>query len=197
MAVPWTLLATLSGPMALAQPPSQATLPPVKRAAAQWLKDVTGPGKAYRTTLLAKDGSPLAARAINDRLFLLQGGDHSIGIGFRKPPRPDSSLTELRSTFQHLALDRIPVPGLKEPGWETRLRTPRSSFSEGVRLESWRHGVLTIRVQTTFFAVDGRRTDIEVPADAPMPPGTFFHVRTAIDADLLIVGRLFPPDTDH
>ena len=44
MAVPWTLLATLSGPMALAQPPSQATLPPVKRAAAQWLKDVTGPG---------------------------------------------------------------------------------------------------------------------------------------------------------
>ena len=175
---------------ALAQPPAAAPIQDVQAAVVKWLDRDTEPGNLFRATLHAEDGSPLTARAINQRLFLIEDGELSIGIGFREPPRPESSLMELQSTFQHLALDRIPVPGVRAPGWETRLQTPRSSFREGVTLESWQDGVLRLRVRTTFFAVYGRRTDLEVPADAAMPPGSFFQMRRPIRADMLIKGKL-------
>lgn len=191
LAMTFLLLGTACTPQVAAESASPpASLEDVKAAVEGWLEGVTGPEQAFRATLPPEDGSALTGRAINERLFVLHGGTSLIGIGFSQPPRADSSLAELRSTFKHLALDRIPVPGIRARGWQTRLLTPRSSFREGVTLQSWQDGVLSIRVQTTFFAVSARRTDILVPADAPMPPGTFFQIRRPIRADLLIEGDL-------
>jgi hypothetical protein len=162
----------------------------VKRAVAGWLEGMEG--NVYKATIRASDGkSPLPATRINNRLFAFREGKVYIGIGFSKAPRIDASLDELRATFAHVALDRVPVPGIEAVGWETRLQTPISSFKKGVTLEAWEGGVLRLRVQTEFFAAYGRRTDILVPADAGYPEGTYFQIRKPITADLVIEGRLF------
>jgi ecotin len=165
----------------------------VQGAVQSWIDGIKG--KAYKADLRSNDGvSPLPSKAINSSLFALQEDNLYIGIGFSKPPKIDTSLTDLQATFAHIALDRLPVPGIKAVNWETRLQTPVSSFKDGVTLESWKDGVLRVRVQTEFFAAGGHRTDIIVPADAPMQKGTYFQIRTPIKADLLIEGRLLPAD---
>ncbi len=172
--------------------PEQAVTPTcdeVRLAAEKWIYGLQG--KAYKAELRAKDGvSPLPAKAVNDHLFAFQEGDLYIGIGFSKPPKPESTLAELRSTLMHIALDRVPVPGVKAANWDTRLMTPVSSFKEGVTLESWNDGVLRVRVQSSFFAAAGNRTDLILPMDTAMPEGTYFQIRRPIKADLLIEGRL-------
>jgi hypothetical protein len=173
-----------------AEKPAAPSHDAVKGAVAQWIDGLRD--QAYTATFRASDGkSPLPSKRINDRLFAFQEGDVYIGIGFKKAPANTSTLQELRQTFAHLALDRIPVPGIDAKHWETRLRTPRSSFREGVTIESWEAGVIKLRVRTEFFAAGGRRTDILVPADAGMPEGTYFQIRRPIRADFLIEGRLF------
>ncbi len=165
--------------------------PEVVAAAQTWLRKLGG--RPYKATIRSADGeSPLPARRIDNRLFAFHEGDVYIGIGFSAAPSATSTLADLRKTFKHLALDRLPVPGVKATGWETRLQTRFSSFKEGVTLESWQDGVLRLRVVTEFFAAYGRRTDILIPADAGMPKNTYFQVRRPIKADLVIEGRLFP-----
>lgn len=162
----------------------------VTSAVEAWIDGLDG--TVYKATLRASDEvSPLPSTPINDHLFAFREGNLYIGLGFSEPPSSNSTLEELRATFKHIALDRIPVPGVEATNWETRLQTPRSSFKEGVTLESWKDGVLRIRVQTEFFAAYGRRTDIRIPADARMPKGTYFQIRQPIKADLVIEGRLF------
>ena len=187
------LLAAASCLPAFAEPPRAAPHQDVQSAVAAWIDGVTGKGKEYKATLRSRDGvSPLPSKAINERLFAFHEGDLYVGIGFSKPPKRGSTLPELRATLKHIALDRVPVPGIAAVGWETRLQTPRSSFNEGVMIESWKDGVIRVRVHTEFFAAYGRRTDILVPADAAMTQGTYFQIRKPIKADLLIEGRLFP-----
>ena len=187
-----TLLVTAICLTAFAKSPSATPIQNVQSAVEKWLDGVTGTGKVYKATLRSNDGkSPLPSRAINERLFAFQEGDLYIGIGFSKPPKVTSSLSELRPTLKHITLDRVPVPGIKAVGWQTRLQTPISSFKKGVTIESWKDGVLCVRVQTKFFAAYGRRTDILVPADAGMPQGTYFQIRKPIITNLLIEGRLF------
>jgi hypothetical protein len=158
-----------------------------------WLDDVTGKGKLYKATIRGSDNVlPMPSKKINDRLFAFQDDEVYIGIGFSKPPAMGSTPEQLQKTLKHIALDRVCVPGIDAAGWMIRLQTPQSSFKKGVTIKSLKDGVLSVRVQTEFFAVYGRRTDIRVPADAGMPKGTYFQIRKPIKADLLIEGRLFP-----
>lgn len=162
----------------------------VRHTVDTWLDSMQG--KIYKATLRAQDGvSPLPVTAVNERLFNWKDGDISIGIGFSQPPTAQSTLQSLRTSFKHLALDHIPVPGVASKRWETRLRTPMSSFKDGVSLESWENGVLLLRVQTTFFAAYGRDLSVKTPADAGMPEGSYFQIRKPVKADLVIEGRLF------
>lgn len=177
--------------------PAHAEGPPtppadeVKKAAQAWVDSL--PATGYAATLRAADGvSPLPAQPVNDHLFAFTEGPVYIGIGFGIAPKPDSTLKELQDNLKHVALDQVPVPGVKAGNWETRLQTPVSSFKDGVTLEKYENGVLTFRVKTEFFAAYGRRTDLILPADAGLPPDAYFQIRTPIKAELLIEGRLFP-----
>ncbi len=186
---PALLLALLSP--ARAEAPPTPTAAEVQKAAQAWIDSL--PSTGYAATIRAADGtSPLPSRAVNEHLFAFTEGPVYIGIGFGIAPKPDSTLEELQDSLKHVALDQIPVPGVAAPNWETRLMTPVSSFKDGVRLEKYEKGVLTIRVKTQFFAASGRRTDLLLPADVGMPKDAYFQIRTPINADLLIVGRLFP-----
>ncbi len=162
----------------------------VVKAAQAWIDGLEG--KAYKTTIRSADGSPLATRAINNRLFAMTDGPVYIGVGFSTAPKATSTLADLKRSLRHVALDKIPVPGVAAKHWETRLQTPVSSFKKGVTVESFSKGVLRLRVQTTFFAAYGRRTNILLPADAGMPKGTYFQIRKPIKADLIIECQLFP-----
>lgn len=162
----------------------------VRQAAQTWLDGLGG--KPYRATLRATDGKfPLLGKAINDHMFAFVDEEVSIGLGFSKAPAKDSTLEDLRSTFSYLALDRIPVPTVRAKNWETRLMTPVSSFKDGVILESWKDGVLRLRVTTRFFAASGRRLDVEVPADAAMPPDSYFMIRQPVQGELVVEVKLF------
>lgn len=176
---------------AYAEAPATPTVDEVKKAAQAWIDAL--PATGYAATLRAADGvSPLPAQGVNDHLFAFTEGPVYIGIGFGIAPKPDTTLKELQDNLKHVALDKIPVPGVKASNWETRLMSPISSFKDGVTLEKYENGVLTFRVKTQFFAAYGRRTDLVLPADAGMPPDAYFQIRTPIKADLLIEGRLFP-----
>ena len=184
------LLLTLFLP-ARAEAPVTPPAAEVRKAAQAWID--TLPATGYSATLRAADGvSPLPSRAVNDHLFAFTEGPVYIGIGFDIAPKADSTLKELQDNLKHVALDQVPVPGVKAANWETRLMTPVSSFKDGVTLEKYEKGVLTFRVKTEFFAAYGRRTDLILPADAPSPPDGYFQIRTPIKADLLVEGRLFP-----
>ena len=189
LAIPALLLAvfTTARAEALATP----TAAEVERATQGWIDAL--PAGGYAATLRAADGvSPLPSQPVNDHLFAFTEGPVYIGIGFGIAPKADSTLKELQDNLKHVALDQVPVPGVKAGNWETRLQTPVSSFKDGVTLEKYENGVLTFRVKTEFFAAYGRRTDLILPADAGLPPDAYFQIRTPIKADLLIEGRLFP-----
>lgn len=134
---------------------------------------------------------PLAASPVNDHLFAIRGDEAEFGLGFSEAPAATSTLAELRRTFAHIALDRIPVPGVQATGWETRLRTPTSTITEGVTIVSWENGIIRLRVQTEFFAAYGQRADVQVPADAALPEDAHFQIRRRLAADFEIRARLF------
>ena len=118
-----SLFATASCLPAFAGPPGATPSQDVQSAVEEWIAGVTGTGKVYKATLRSNDGaSPLPSKAINERLFAFHEGDLYIGIGFSKPPKIDSTLSELQATLKHIALDRVPVPGIEAVGWETRCR---------------------------------------------------------------------------
>ena len=161
-----------------------------EKTVAAWMASMKG--KTHTATIGGSGKDALESKRINDHLFALTGDGVYIGLGFKVAPTKAMSVAQLQAPFKHVALDRIPVPGVTAKNWQISLRTPRSSFSEGVKIE-WKDGVIRLRVRTSFFAASGRRTDILVPADAGMPPGTFFQIRQPLDADLTIEGRLLAP----
>jgi hypothetical protein len=161
----------------------------VQKAATKWIFNLKG--KTYKATIRAAHGiKPLPNY---NRLFEIHEGPLSIGLGFKTAPKSTSTVAELQRSLSYIALDRLPVPGIKAAAWQTTLQTPVSSFTDGVTIESWTKGVLRIRVKTKFFAIYGYRTDISMPADAPMPESGYFQIPKSISADLIIVGR-FPPN---
>jgi hypothetical protein len=126
-----------------------------------------------------------------DKLFIYDDGRRHVTIGFEEEVGPRDSLEALRKRFGFIALDRLPPPDLAIPGWEVRPMTPVSSFKEGVEIVGFEGGRIRLRVKTNCFALDGRRTDVEVPADAPQPEGTSFDIRQSFPLDLVVDLPLF------
>jgi hypothetical protein len=160
-----------------------ATKADVQTQVQGWLDSLSAAGKGYEADL-TQGVPPMSSRRVANGLYDASQGEVRIGLGFTGPVEAGMNLEQLRASFKHVALDRIPVPGIQSPGWETRLLTPVSSFTEGVTLESWENGVLTVRVRTRFFAVNGTQTGLILPADAPMPLDSYFQIRQAVEADL-------------
>lgn len=123
----------------------------------------------------------------NDSMLNLDVKNYRITLGFKDSVTLESTTEELRKNFKYIALDKLPTPGLSEEGWEISPRTPVSSFQDGVEILDFRDGKITLRVKTSFFALSGRDTQILVPADAPMPAGSYFQLRNNFDLDLTIV----------
>jgi hypothetical protein len=71
----------------------------------------------------------------------------SIGFNFENFTK-NSSLDQFRLSFNYIALDRLPVPGLDgiPPQWQIYLQTPRSSFSEGVTIQ----GLIKLHTKLKF-----------------------------------------------
>ncbi len=126
-----------------------------------------------------------------DKLFIYNDGRRSVSIGFEEEVGPGTSLEVLRKRFRYIALDRLPPPDLEIPGWEIRPMTPVSSFKEGVEIVGFEDGRIRLRVKTNCFALYGRRTDVNVPADAPQPEGTYFEIRQSFLLDLEVDLPLF------
>jgi hypothetical protein len=126
-----------------------------------------------------------------DKLFIYDDGRRYLSIGFDVEVGPDASLEALRKHFRHIALDRLPPPDLVIPGWEVLPLTPVSSFKKGVEIVSFQEGGIRLQVQTTCFALYGRRPDVKVPADAPLPEGAYFQIRQSFPLNLEIDLPLF------
>jgi hypothetical protein len=105
----------------------------------------------------------------------------------------NSSLDQLRSSFNFIALDRLPIPGLDgiPSQWVVYPQTPISSFSEGVTLDQYDPNtqILQLTVQTTFFAVYGT-----IPQQhqrcGPAPKGTYLQVRRDIQGIIKLHAKL-------
>jgi hypothetical protein len=106
----------------------------------------------------------------------------------------DSSLNQLRSNFNFIVLDRLPVPGLDgiPTQWKIYPQTPMSSFSEGVTLEQYDPNtqILQLTVQTKFFAIYGTIPQKYPIADAPSPKGTYLQVRRDIQGVIQLRAQL-------
>eukprot|EP00993_Chasmostoma_nieuportense_P004616 NODE_5275_length_676_cov_13.473588_g5112_i0.p2 GENE.NODE_5275_length_676_cov_13.473588_g5112_i0~~NODE_5275_length_676_cov_13.473588_g5112_i0.p2 ORF type:complete len:197 (+),score=75.22 NODE_5275_length_676_cov_13.473588_g5112_i0:58-591(+) len=117
------------------------------------------------------------AMQYSPNLFECSGPGLRMSLGFENL-KPSSTLAEAQQALQHFALDRLTLPEFEPlPHWDISPRTPISSFKEGVTLTHFGEGRIALEVRSTFFAIGGQRTDIEVPACARSPPGSYFQLR--------------------
>lgn len=111
----------------------------------------------------------------------------SLNLGFEPAISKASSLQQVQSSFKWLAVDRVPLTSLGPvPGWEVYPQVPVSSFEEGVTITGFSGSKISLKVQSRFFAIYGSRTDVDPPADAGMPQGTYFQLRHNIPMDLTL-----------
>lgn len=160
---------------------------PVEVRANNWLESRLENGLVLVEVLEDQGFAVNAINGSNSVMLNLDAQDYRITVGFKASVTSDTTLEELRKNFKYIALDKLPTPGLSEEGWEITPRTPVSSFQEGVEILDFRDGNITLRVKTRFFALGGRNTQVRVPADAPMPAGSYFQFRKDFDLDLTIV----------
>jgi hypothetical protein len=139
--------------------------------------------------------NPIAFNQHSGTLFT--GHEHQVAItlGFNDEGlTKDSSLNQLRSNFNFIVLDRLPVPGLDgiPTQWKIYPQTPMSSFSEGVTLEQYDPNtqILQLTVQTKFFAIYGTIPQKYPIADAPSPKGTYLQVRRDIQGVIQLRAQL-------
>jgi len=139
--------------------------------------------------------NPIAFNQHSGNLFT--GHEHQVAItlGFNDEGlTKDSSLNQLRSNFNFITLDRLPVPGLDgiPTQWKIYPQTPMSSFSEGVTLEQYDPNtqILQLTVQTKFFAIYGTIPQKYPIADAPSPKGTYLQVRRDIQGVIQLRAQL-------
>jgi len=173
---------------ALAAEPAKPAGP--EATAAKWLGTLGDKGLVLVETV--KDGgqgfvvthAPSAVGRITKFSFQKQGW--WVSLAFKGEHTADTSADVLRKNFWCVALDRLPTPGLKLPGWDVRPRTPTSSIRSGVKVLSYGKGRMKVRVHTKFFALYGRDPSVLVPADAPSPPGSYFMIRKAFPLNLTI-----------
>ena len=132
----------------------------------------------------------------HDGTLFTAGQDQvSMTLGFKDANvNKNDTLEKLRSNFNFITLDRLPVPGLTgvPAQWEIYPQTPTSSFSEGVTLESYdpHSQTLAIRVQTNFFAIYGNIPQTNRVACGRAPAGTYLQVRREIQGDIRVRAQL-------
>ena len=139
--------------------------------------------------------TPLEFSQHSGTLFTAGQDKVAMTLGFKDGNiKKNDSLEKLRSNFNFVALDRLPVPGLSgvPAQWEIYPQTPISSFSEGVTFESYdpQTQVLAVRVQTNFFAIYGRIPQEHPIADRGAPAGTYLQVRRDIQGDIRVHAKL-------
>ncbi len=138
---------------------------------------------------------PIDFKQHSGTLFTGRTSEVGITLGFNDENlTKDASLDELRSSFNFVALDRLPVPGLDgiPPQWQIYPQTPMSSFSEGITLEQYDSNtqILKLNIQTTFFAIYGRVPQEHQMACAPAPKGTYLQVRRDIQGVINLRAKL-------
>ena len=138
---------------------------------------------------------PLNFRPITEDLFGTDEDQASITIGFKDGcPTKNSSVAEFRDKFNFLAFDRLPCPGLEgvPSQWIIYPQTPMSSFSEGVTIEQYDPNtqVLSMEIQTNFFAIYGKVPQKYPIADAASPKGTYLQVRRDIQGVVHLRAKL-------
>jgi hypothetical protein len=134
---------------------------------------------------LTKD--PIEFKPFGNTIFNGHAPQVSISLDFKDEGiTKTSSLDQIRSSFNYIALDRLPVPGLHgvPPQWQIYPQTPISSFSEGVTFEQYDSNtqILQLTVQTRFFAIYG-----EVPQELK---GTYLQVRRDIQGVIKLRAKL-------
>jgi hypothetical protein len=142
---------------------------------------------------LTKD--PIDFNQHSGNLFTGHKPQVAITLGFNDEDlNQNASLDQLRSNFNFIALDRLPVPGLDgiPSQWQIHPQTPVSSFSEGVTLEQYDPNtqILKLTVQTQFFAIYGNIPQKHQMACAPAPKGTYLQVRRDIQGVIKLTAKL-------
>jgi hypothetical protein len=170
------------------EPPKKPTGSEAEAAAAKWLDGLGKRGLVLREDV-KKGGfvvthAPSALGRVTK--FSFQQPGWWVSFAFHGELSAETPLKTLRKKFWYVALHRLPTPGLDLPGWEVRPQTPTSSFKKGVEILAYGDGRIKLRVRTKFFALYGRDPSVLVPADAPMPPGSYFQIRRDFPLDLTI-----------
>ncbi len=134
---------------------------------------------------LTKD--PIEFKPFGNTIFNGHAPQVSISLDFKDEGiTKTSSLDEIRSSFNYIVLDRLPVPGLHgvPSQWQIYPETRISSFSEGVTFEQYDSNtqILQLTVQTRFFAIYG-----EVPQELK---GTYLQVRRDIQGVIKLRAKL-------
>jgi hypothetical protein len=142
---------------------------------------------------LTKD--PIDFKQHSGTLFTGHKAEVAVTLGFKDENlTKNSSLDQLRSSFNFIALDRLPVPGLDgvPSQWQIYPQTPISSFSEGVTLEQYDPNtqVLQLTVKTNFFAIYGTVPQQHPIACGRAPKGTYLQVRRDIEGIIKINAKL-------
>ena len=121
-------------------------------------------------------------------------GNVSVTLGFRDGCAiKNSTIKQLRSNFNFITLDTLPVPGLDgiPSEWQIYPQTPSSSISEGVTLEQYDAStqVLKLVIRTQFFAIYGHLPQTIVIC-GPSPRGTYLQVRRNIQGTIKLNAKL-------
>ncbi|CAF1469453.1 unnamed protein product [Adineta steineri] len=161
----------------------------IKTQIESWLKTNNN------TLKLDLTNNTLDFKKICDTLFTSDQATIRITLGFKDDNlTKNSSLDQFRSSFNFVALDRLPIPGLDgvPSQWNIYPQTPMSSFSEGVTLEHYDPNTQTlqIHIQTKFFAIYGSVPQEHPMMDAAAPNGTYLQVRRDIKGDIKLNAKL-------
>ena len=184
-----TVIAGLAADPLVPQKPPAAQ---VEAKAAAWIKSLGAKGLVIHENRKQPGeagfvGSQVAGS--QSTMFVFSDDHWSITLGFDSAVDGKTPLATLRQKFSYIALDKVPTPGLKIPGWEIQPLTPISSLrkAEGaVEILAGGDGRISLRVKTHFFALSGRDPGVLVPADAPSPPGSYFQIRERFELDLTL-----------
>lgn len=196
------LTGSLRAPESRATPDDPATREP-RRAAERWLAAHAGTPIAMSLAADTPTGGLAPYCFFNasltcpadrrDALFIYDGGDRRLTIGFRAIITPQSTLADLRQQLDFVSIDHLPPDGLAVPGWELTLQTPSSRIETGVEIVSFQASVITLRIRTPVFAIYGFQSGCRsrLMADAPTPPDCFFQIRRDMDIDLSVSLPMF------
>ncbi len=170
----------------LAADPVPASAEKAELATNKWLDGLGMKGLVIEQTV---EGNGFVGQKIVGResyMYVLSQEGWYVNLGFAGKVEKTTPLETLKAKFKYVALNRVPTPGLAVPGWDIRPRTPVSSFKDGVEFVSYKDGLLTVKVNTKFFALYGRDPKVLFPQDRAAPKGSYFQIRKNFPLDLTL-----------